>query len=107
MQADDQDMQHDGLSGKGTGKSRKGQGRWLSRWLVRDGSSRKQQAKERAGGKKPEAGAPQQSLETKSLDLRKAPAADPGPGKQCSCICVMLHALQCMAAVPPGAAYGV
>ena len=80
VQADDPDLQQDGLSNTGKGKSRKGQGRWLSRWLARDGSNRKQ-GKEKAGSKKPEVHAPQQNLETKSLEPRKAPPAVQGPGK--------------------------
>ena len=72
-------MQQGGPGGKGKGKSRGGQGRWLSRWLVRDGSSRKQ-GREWAGSKKPEAHAPPQHLETKSLEPRKAPAVVQGPG---------------------------
>ena len=80
VQADDPDLQQDGLGNKGKGRSGKGQGRWLSRWLARDGSSRKQ-GKEKVGSKKPEGNAPQQHLETKSLELRKAPAAAQGPGK--------------------------
>ena len=80
VQADDPDLQQDGLGNSGEGNSRKGQGRWLSRWLARDGSNRKQ-GKEKAGSKKPEVHAPQQNLETKSLEPRKAPPAVQGPGE--------------------------
>ncbi len=75
----DEDSQQDGLGSKGKGKSRKGQNRWLSRWLVRDGSSKKQ-GKEKAGSRKHEATAPQH-LETKSLEPRKAPVSVQGPGE--------------------------
>ena len=79
MQADE-DSQQDGLGSKGKGKSRKGQNRWLSRWLVRDGSSKKQ-GKEKAGSKKHDVSAPPHHLETKSLDPRKAPVVVQGPGE--------------------------
>ena len=72
-------MQHGALSSAAGGKSRKGQGRWLSRWLVRDGSSRKQ-GKERASSKKPESKAPPQKQDAKPTESRRPSATASGPG---------------------------
>ena len=79
MQADDQDVQH-GLGNAANGKSRKGQGRWLSRWLQRDSSSRKQ-GRDKAENRKSDSRAMQQKLQTKSAEPKKAPAIMQGPGE--------------------------
>ena len=77
MQADEQDMEHGGSAA--AGKSRKGQGRWLARWLVRDSSSRKQ-GRDKAGSKRAEEHGLRQKLETRSVEPRKPPAVHAGPG---------------------------
>ena len=79
MQADEQDMQHGALSSAAGGKSRNGQGRWLSRWLVRDGASRKQ-GKERACSKKSESKAPPHKQDAKPTESRRLSATASGPG---------------------------
>ena len=90
LQAAEEELQAGGAGGA-AGKSRRGQGRWLSRWLARDGSSRKQ-GKEKGSSKRAETKAVQHKPESKAAEHLRPHARSSGPGEValhiqgCSCL---------------------